>query len=176
MTRNSTDYYRENRDKRAVVHRCPHCDYETANAKIQLTNHINARHISEDKRPFQCTQEDCSRGFAQKAHLMNHLRRVHKIKDASLGRKHSTILYIISIAESVPRSAKTRARRDYYIENPTIKARDMKNHLHEYLDGVFLRNHDIHYDKKKGFIELSKVNLKEGIRLTKKSRITIKCN
>ena len=36
MVNNSTDYYRENKTRKRVVHVCPHCDYYTTGPKISL--------------------------------------------------------------------------------------------------------------------------------------------
>ena len=92
MTKNSTDYYRENKKKRRVVHQCVHCDFETTYGKCVLINHINAHHTEECDRPFQCSC--CDRGFAQKAHLIVHLKKVHNVIDPRKKTAPSYILYL----------------------------------------------------------------------------------
>ena len=162
MAKNSTDYYRENKTSRKVVHYCPHCHFSTTYGKCVLHNHIYARHTPESDRPFQCTH--CTRGFAQKAHLISHLDKVHNISDAILNSKISTLLYIISPSDTAPKSYKTRARLKYYKDNPVLKSRDIHENKHEYLANVYLRNHDIHYDHKHKFISMSKLPLRGGTR------------
>ena len=155
MVNASTKYYRTNRRTKKVRHCCPHCTYETANARIQLINHINAKHVEEKDRPYQC--DHCNRGFAQKAHLATHLSTMHGIEQPTL--KISSISYIIEPTKSVPRSTKTKARRKYYLNHSVINTTDINNKKHEYLPDVYLKKHDIHYDAKKGFITLSKCPL-----------------
>jgi len=41
------------------------------------------------------------------------------------------------------------------------------------LAGCFLKNHDIHYDCRKNFITIHKVNLKEGFRFPNKPDIIV---
>ena len=170
MTKNSTDYYRENKKKRRVVHQCVHCDFETTYGKCVLINHINAHHTEECDRPFQCSC--CDRGFAQKAHLIVHLKKVHDIIDPKLEKKNGAILYIVSPTDVIPRSYKTKARQEYYMNNSMLNSRDVRNNMHCYMindnDNVYLRNHDIHYDQKKGFISLKKIQLKEPIKVSQK--------
>jgi len=152
MINASTKYYRTNRRTKKVRHCCPHCNYETTNARIQLINHINAKHVEEKDRPYQC--DHCNRGFAQKAHLATHLSVVHDINQPTL--KVCSISYIIETTNKEPRSTKTKARRKYYLCHSVINTSDINDKKHEYLPGVYLKKHDIHYDAKKGFITLSK--------------------
>lgn len=170
MTKNSTDYYRENKKQRRVVHSCPHCNFETTYGKCVLINHINAHHTEECNRPFQCSC--CNRGFAQKAHLVAHLKKVHNVIDPNLEKKNGAILYFITPTELIPKSYNTKARRDFYNNHPKLNSRDIKNGIHTYMtkndNSACLRNHDIHYDQKKGFINLKKIQLKEPIRVQKK--------
>ena len=79
MVSKSTEYYRKNRQTKKVVYKCPHCNYQTNNSKIQLVNHINAKHVQEKDKPFQC--EHCNRGFAQKAHLVQHYNQYNPVKN-----------------------------------------------------------------------------------------------
>ena len=113
MVNASTKYYRKNRQTNKIRHCCPHCDYATSNTRIQLVNHINAKHVEEKDRPYQC--DHCNRGFAQKAHLETHLSIVHNIEQLKL--KVSSISYIIEPTNIVPRSMKTKARREYYFNH-----------------------------------------------------------
>jgi len=158
MVNASTQYYRENRLSKKVIHNCPHCDYETSNTRIQLVNHINAKHVIEKDRPYQCTE--CTRGFAQKAHLDTHLSVIHDIYRNIV--KINSISYIIATTQIEPRSVKTKARRKYYINHSVINTTDINNQNHEYLPGVYLKKHDIHYDAGKGFIDLSKCPLRKN--------------
>ena len=155
MTKNSTDYYRENKKQRRVVHSCPHCNFETTYGKCVLINHTNAHHTEECNRPFQCSC--CNRGFAQKAHLETHLFVTHEIEKTTV--KISSISYIIEPTLTHPRSIKTKARRAYYLTHRVINTKDINNKQHEYLPGVYLKKHDIHYDTGKGFITLTKCPL-----------------
>jgi len=155
MSNPSTNYYRSNRKTKKVLHKCPHCSYETGNCKIQLINHINAKHVDEADRPYQC--HHCERGFAQKAHLDKHLLTVHKIKTKKL--KVVCISYMITNTSLIPRSFKTKARQTYYKQHPVINTSDINKQKHEYLPGVFIKKHDIHYDANKGFIHLEKCSL-----------------
>lgn len=161
MVCGSTIYYRKNRKSKRVVYKCPHCDYKTSNNKITLMNHINAAHVCESERPFQC--HCCSRGFAQKAHLMGHLKKVHKIEPKP--KKVATLLYIINVTNNIPTSKNTLARRNYYLNNSVLKSRDIYKKKHYYLTNTHLKNHDIHYDFKKGFITLDKIELVNTIKI-----------
>jgi len=152
MTRTSTEYYQQNRKTRRILYHCPHCSYETPNNKITLVNHINARHTPEDERPYQCQM--CNRGFAQKAHLHIHYKKVHNHRLPE--RKIIAIAYIINITTQEGKSKKTKARQLYYKNNPIIKTSELNDKKHEYLPNIFMKQHDIHYDKKNGFITLNK--------------------
>lgn len=170
---NSTKYYRANRINKKVSYQCSHCPYITYNNKKVLENHINSKHVLEENRPHQCTE--CSRGFAQLIHLTRHLEREHNIKDRLEDRKVITHLYIIELGPNTPKSNKTKARRNYYIKHRVIKGLDIYNKLHEYKDGCLLKNHDLHYDKKKGFITFNKIPLLEcGTERVKRLRIVIR--
>lgn len=155
MSRLSTAYYRRNRQTRRIVHKCPHCNYETLNSKIAVKNHINAKHTPESERPFQC--QKCNRGFAQKAHLHIHSEKVHNIRPPH--RKIVAIAYIINNTQKEGKSKKTRARQLYYKTHQVIKTTDLNARKHEYLPNIFMKQHDIHYDRKNGFINLNKLPL-----------------
>tara|TARA_X000000368_G_scaffold152799_1_gene120445 strand:- start:822 stop:1316 length:495 start_codon:yes stop_codon:yes gene_type:complete len=76
----NTKYYRRNKKLRLNIKSCPHCNYETTGPKSSLQAHIWAKHTPENKRPFQCPCDDCSRGFASRANLHKHIKSIHKIK------------------------------------------------------------------------------------------------
>ena len=171
MVTNSTVYYRNNRNTRKRVYQCPHCNYHTYNCKKVLSNHINSRHRIEANRPFQCTE--CTRGFAQKVHLVRHLECEHEITGDLRHMKISTLMYLITPTNISPKSKRTKARREYYLSHPVLKGRDIYNKLHEYCPGSFLKNHDLHYDRKNGFITFRKLALKEGFNIQDKLQITV---
>jgi len=152
MKNPSTTYYRKNRHTKRIIYQCPHCDYQSNNTKIQLINHINAKHVAEKDRPYQCAH--CSRGFAQKAHLDKHLDNIHGIHIHC--HKVSSISYIIRLTAGKPCSVKTKARREYYKNHGLINTNDINNQRHEYLPGIYIKKHDIHYDANKGFIDMDK--------------------
>ena len=65
--------------------------------------------------------------------------------------------YQIEVAQDVkPRTKKTRARQAYYAGHPTITSSEINSKKHEYLPGLYLKTHDIHYDAAKHFIVLRK--------------------
>lgn len=164
MVCGSTAYYRKNKESSKVLHSCPHCDYTTPNCKVVLMNHIYAKHVSEDKRPFQC--HHCERGFAQKAHLTGHLKKKHDI--VIIVSKVSTLLYKIGITDCIPKSSKTLARHRFYIGNPILKSRNIYNKKHQYSPGVYLKNHDLRYDLKKGFITITTTELRNPMKLKRR--------
>ena len=163
MSNPSTNYYRANRKTKKVLYKCPHCSYSTGNSKIQLVNHINAKHIEEENRPYQC--DHCSRGFAQKAHLDKHLQVIHDIEIEK--HKVSSISYIIVTTGNIPSSAKTRARYEYYKMHTVINSTDINQHKHAYLPGVYMKTNNILYDANQGFIHLDKCILYKGNRRVK---------
>jgi hypothetical protein len=170
MCNPSTAYYRKNRESKKIVYQCPHCSYQTSNAKICLLNHINAKHIPERERPFQC--HECTRGFAQKAHLDKHLEVCHNITRQK--RKVSSVSYIVRLTKMIPRSVKTKARRQYYMGHRVINTNDINDSQHEYLPGVYLKKHDIQYDINKGFIYVDKCNLYKTMSSHKMSKINLR--
>lgn len=171
MLNPSTEYYRRNKITQRITHKCPHCNYKTTNPKICLINHIYAKHTPEEKRPYQCYE--CTRGFAQKAHLDKHLEVCHNIKVEK--KKVSSISYIIKISDKLPRSTKTRARRQYYKNHKVINTNDINNLKHEYLPEVFLKKHDIHYDMNKGFINVHKCSLYKCDKNCRMTKICLRC-
>ena len=174
MPSTSTEYYRLNKENGVVTHRCPHCDFTTPYNKSNLMNHIYAKHTPEHEKPFQCRH--CERGFSQKSHLLKHLKSKHNITNHDeLSKKVVNILYNISLTDKEPRSKKTKARRLYYLSHPVMKSRDMYNNKHEYVEGCFLKNNELHYDEKNGFISIKKTILRRSIKL-KKPCFCIVCN
>ena len=155
MTKTSTDYYRENKLLKRVVHKCHHCSYETTGPKIALKHHIDAKHKTDSERPFQCMV--CSRGFAQKSHLINHCMRIHDIKLEI--NKQIGLLYSIQPTNNIPSSKKTKARYNYYKKNPIIKSTKIKNLEYESINNIFLKTHDINYDLRNGYITVVKTPL-----------------
>ena len=160
MTRNSTDYYRQNRLLKRTVYKCPDCDYETLNSRACLVNHMNAKHVAEADRPFQC--RFCERGFSQKAHLCVHCERDHNV--ILKEDKIVAVAYIIKPTKEQPKSKKIKARCLYYRTHEVIRTNELNKKQHEYLPGVFMKQHDIHYDARQGFISLHKCPLYARIR------------
>ena len=158
----STEYYRQNRKNKLVAYSCPSCDYKTYNSKSALKNHINSHHVKESERPFKCTHAKCGRGFSQKAHLISHMEREHGADTSHLKNKVVDIVYSITLTNKSAKSKKTIARTEYYKKNKSIMGSDVSNKKHEYLPGVYLKNHDIHYDIKVGFIKVERVKIKQN--------------
>jgi hypothetical protein len=77
------------------------------------------------------------------------------------------------MGQNLPKSTKTRARCKYYKDNTILKSRNIHNQQHEYISGVFLKNHDLHYDRRKGFITFHTLALKEGYHINEKPDITV---
>ena len=151
MSSKSAAYYRRNRRDRMRVHRCPHCIYETTGPKQCLAVHISARHKPEAQRPYQC--DHCTRGFAQFAHLSKHLFQAHDIKPQPK-KKMSALGYFITPTAREPGSYRTRARKAYYLQHSLVRSRDLGALHHEYLPGLFLKPHDIRYDRARGFVKI----------------------
>ena len=139
----SAEYYRKNKENRKVVHQCPHCDYSTTGPKIALKHHILAKHTPENERPFQCPHECCSRGFAQKSHLQNHLRKVHNSKEEP-GRTKEVLYYIVNRTEKIPTSHKTRKRMSFYNNYNILTKEIIKRNI---------SMSNLHYDVRNGYIE-----------------------
>jgi hypothetical protein len=77
----------------------------------------------------------------------------------------ATLLYIIVVTDKIPTSKNTLAIRNYYLNNKTLKRRNIERKKHYYLPNVHLKNHDIHYDLKKGFINFNKIELVNTIKI-----------
>jgi len=149
MVNNSTDYYRQNKKLKRVIHKCRHCDYFTTGPKISLQHHIDAKHTKDCDKPFQC--QHCERGFAQKATLINHMNKIHNIP-ITIEKKIGT-LYFIELKKQ-PTSKKTKARYDFYKRYPIILSNKMKNNHYEYLDDNFIKTRILNYDKRNGYIDI----------------------
>jgi len=145
------DYYRRNKEERFCVQKCPHCNYETTGAKSALQAHIYAKHTPENKRPFQCPEQGCCRGFAQKGGLEKHLEKVHG-KKISLKVDREICLYIIRSGEYIPGSTKTRQRCDYYQKYPVIKAENLPITLE---NNQTITSKHLKYDARENYISLS---------------------
>jgi len=156
----NTNYYRKNKLERRVVHICPYnnCTYETTGPKQTLINHVNAKHVPESERPFQCKFTNCDRGFAQKCLLRNHYEKKHNLK-LELKKNRTIIEYHIdtSNSEYEPTTASTINRLDYYKKNPIIKAKNLGEF--SFLPGKFLNANHIHYDAREGYIKLKTYNV-----------------
>ena len=85
---------------------------------------------------------------------MKHKENIHGIKEEKIIR--SAVLYFITVTENAGKSKKTKARQRYYMNNTVIKSTDLTNLKHEYLDGIYLKRHELHYDFKHKFISLQK--------------------
>ena len=114
----NTNYYRKNKIERNIVHKCPHdnCNYETTGPKQTLKNHINAKHVPESERPFQCTFNNCNKGYAQKCLLRNHYEKVHGLK-VTLKKNRTIVEYHIDIYNSkyIPTTNSTMNRFNYLL-------------------------------------------------------------
>jgi hypothetical protein len=159
----STEYYRINRENKSKTYRCPHenCNYETHNSKSALVNHINAKHTPEKNKPFQCSEPGCNRGFAQKSHLINHIKNVHKKDTSKLDTRTTNIIYEITLTDKIPKSKSTIARREFYRKHPVLKSCNLFKKKYIYGEDKYLKNHDLHYDQRKDFIILNKKLQKE---------------
>ena len=126
----STAYYRKNKKQRNTVRCCPHCDYKTTGCKNNLTVHILGKHTLEEDRPFQCQEDNCCRGFAQKSSYERHLHKVHgkNVNRPQFDQK-SIVMYIITLKEFQPALQWRRRRRTrrchYYGNHPIIKTEDL---------------------------------------------------
>jgi hypothetical protein len=118
------DYYRRNKEERTIVHSCKDCEYETTGPKQTLLVHIWSKHTEENERPFQCEEQRCCRGFAQKSNLQKHLLKVHG-KKVNLSESRDICLYIIKPGKFTPASNKTTHRYNIYQQKPVIKAADL---------------------------------------------------
>ena len=91
----SRNYYRRNKQKRLIVHKCPHCSYETTGPKQSIKAHIWSKHTPENERPFQCPHPGCNRGFASWATLNKHTTKHHNTELPSNIKKQKIIAFIV---------------------------------------------------------------------------------
>ena len=156
------DYYRRNKEERNIVHYCPLCNYETTGPKQNLKVHIWGCHTPENKRPFQCPEKNCCRGFAAKHSLQKHLLKVHG-KQINLSISRNICLYIIRLGEFLPPSEKTTARYNYYQKHPVIKAHKLPITFIDQLmkQKITINASHIKYDARKKYIHIKSYTRQE---------------
>ncbi len=148
----STSYYRKNKKTQRIVHVCPYCNYSTTGPKITLKHHIHSKHTQECDRPFQCQQEDCNRGFAQKTHYDRHMCTVHGEKPNKGGKKR-VLYYIIKIGSIDPTSKKPKERIKFYKRNSILTTKKIRDNItmscfhydvrHDYITAKSITENDI---------------------------------
>ena len=143
LVNHNTDYYRRNKTEKFKVHKCPHCDFKTTNAKTVIQNHVYAKHTPEHERPHICSE--CNKGFSQKSHLTSHLKSKHNIISPVKNNK-TVIEYHIKVTEKKGKSKKTLERLKLYEKNPIIIGEKMLEY--SYLNRT-LTQQNIYYDTKK---------------------------
>ena len=141
----NTNYYRRNKIERFCVHKCPHCNYETTGPKQCIQAHIWAKHTPENKKPFQCPCGKCSRGFASRANLLKHLKKVHAAIIPSKFDKN-ILLYKIKCLNR----PKNNQELERYLKYKKIKiiTKDQLNEINISLD-------DFYYDKLNNYIDFT---------------------
>jgi hypothetical protein len=157
--KHSTNYYRKNKEKRKIVHKCPHCLYETTGPKSCIKVHIWSKHTPEHKRPFQCFVEGCCRGFSQKINYQKHLKTVHNI-NIDLKINKNIAEYHIQLTGTVPVSKKIKNRIQYYKTHPIIICSDLNKIIPGTNDQIIKSNH-IYYDSREKYITLKTINFHE---------------
>jgi hypothetical protein len=115
----NTKYYRRNKKLRLNIKSCPHCNYETTGPKSSLQAHIWSKHTLENKRPFQCPCDDCSRGFASRANLHKHINSIHEIKIPTKLHK-DVILLKLSLQKNL-----SETKNYFYNSHKIIKCSDL---------------------------------------------------
>ena len=153
----NTQYYRNNKKTKKIIHQCPHCNYSTTGPKITLKNHIMAKHTPESERPFQCPCNNCSRGFAQKKLLERHLQKVHN-QTVDLTINRSIVEFHVKKGKYIPASNATKNRVSYYLSkrNGILYPNDFDDF--EFLPNKKLNKNHIYYDAREGYIELQTYN------------------
>ena len=121
---------------------CSQCNYYTTGPKINLKKHILSKHTLECNRPFQCKQENCNRGFAQKAHYDNHMCNVHGEKKDK-GRKKRVLYYTIEMGDIDPSWQKTKERMTFYKKNTILTTNKIRENI---------TMSCFHYDVRHGYI------------------------
>ena len=150
----NTAYYRKNKKQRKTVHSCPHCNYETTGPKCILENHIHAKHTQECNKPFHC--RFCEKGFSQKAHLQNHLMKIHDIPEHIAKppvKSKNIFVYLIELTGKKAKSKSTLARINIYRNNKKLFAKDLSTFKID--NNKQLKPHNIHYDANHGYISLT---------------------
>ena len=165
----NTQYYRNNKKNKSIVHQCPHCDYSTTGPKIALKNHIMAKHTPESERPYQCLDNNCCRGFAQKKLLERHMLRVHN-KKVCLTINRSITEFHVERGKYEPASKATSNRVNYYLSKPNniLYPEDLKDF--EFLPGKKINKNHIYYDAREGYINLKTYNEDEIRKKRKKKK------
>ncbi len=165
----NTQYYRNNKKNKTIIHQCPHCNYSTTGPKITLKNHIMAKHTPECDRPYQCPHNNCCRGFAQKKLLERHLLKVHD-ENICLTTDRTIVEFHVKRGKYNPASRATQNRINYYLSKPNgiLYQEDLKNY--EFLPGKKINKNHIYYDARENYISLKTYNSEEikQIRLNKK--------
>lgn len=157
--KHSTNYYRKNKTKRKIVHKCPHCEYETTGPKSSMQAHIWSKHTPENERPFQCYMEGCCKGFAQKINFQRHLKKKHNI-DVELKKNTQIAEYHITLTNVQPIAKKINHRINFYRLNPIIYPHHLNNILPGTTDQIIKSNH-LYYDSREGYIKLKTISYDE---------------
>ena len=150
----NTAYYRKNKKQRKTVHCCPHCNYETTGPKCILENHIHAKHTQECNKPFHC--RFCEKGFSQKAHLQNHLMKIHDIPEHIAKpqvKPKNIFVYLIKLTGKKAKSKSTLARINIYRNKQKLFTKQL--HTIKIDNDKQIKPHHIHYDANKGYIILT---------------------
>ena len=146
----NTQYYRNNKLSRKIVHCCPHCNYETTGPKSALKAHIWSKHTPEKERPFQCPCHGCERGFSARANLNKHILKKHKITMPKKINKE-VLIYKIDI--------KSNNAPEVYINNRYIIAKNLPCTF----DNKTISFDSLFYDKGCGLINITPITRKEII-------------
>ncbi len=153
----NTQYYRNNKTTKNIIHKCPHCNYSTTGAKVIIRNHVWAKHTEEKDRPFQCPHTNCSRGFAQKILLQRHLKKIHN-QSVILTIDRKIAEFHVKVGRYVPASNATKNRVKYYLSKRKgiLYPSDLTNY--EFLPNKKINKNHIYYDAREGYIELKTFN------------------
>ena len=171
IIKHSTNYYRKNKEKRKIIHSCPHCCYETTGPKSSLKAHIWSKHTEEKDRPFQCHVIDCCRGFAQKINLQKHLKKVHNI---SVDLKINTNIaeYHIELTRIIPKSIKIQNRIKFYMKHSIIYPKDLNKPI-EYIGNQIIKSNHLYYDAREGYINLKSLSYDDLKKKKKKKKYNL---
>ena len=145
----SRNYYRRNKEERLVVHKCPHCQYETTGPKQCIKVHIWSKHTPENKKPFQCPDSKCYRGFASWATLNKHVTKYHKITLPKNIKKKQIFAIIPNIIYNTHYKINIHNRINQYKKYKIINMKKLLNHKYEFsLQNLF-------YDEANNYISLT---------------------